>query len=237
MANTPGKKGRAADEANAAAASAATARPAAGKPVKRAAKAPAKKPASISVKTGAAKPIAVKAPEPAVAPTPAPKPVPVIQTESEPVSTPKETIMATQPGTDFTNTVNATVSEIQNRAKSAYDKGTELVSEVTEMTKGNVEAVVESGKILAGGMQDLGKTYVEEAKTAYEQLTADMKEMAAVKSPTELFQLQGKIARRNFDALVATSSKNVEAAMKLANESFAPISGRINLAAEKISQG
>lgn len=231
MANTPGKKGRTADEAYAAAASAATARPAAGKPVKRAAKAPAKKPA----------PIAAKAPVPAVAPTPAPAPVPaptpVIQTESEPLTTPKETIMATQPGTDFTNTVNATVSEMQNRAKSAYDKGTELVSEVTEMTKGNVEAVVESGKILAGGMQDLGKTYVEEAKTAYEQLTADMKEMAAVKSPTELFQLQGKIARRNFDALVATSSKNVEAAMKLANESFAPISGRINLAAEKISQG
>ncbi len=234
MANTPGKKGRSADEAYAAAASAATARPAASKPVKRAAKAPAKKPASTAAKTAA-----VKASEQAVAPTPAPKPTPapIIQTESEPVSTPKETIMATQPGTDFTNTVNATVSEMQNRAKSAYDKGTELVSEMTEMTKGNVEAVVESGKILAGGMQDLGKNYVEEAKTAYEQLTADMKEMAAVKSPTELFQLQGKIARRNFDALVATSSKNVEAAMKLANESFAPISGRINLAAEKISQG
>lgn len=234
MANTPGKKGRTADEAYAAAASAATARPAASKPMKRAAKAPAKKPAPTAAKTAAA-----KAPEPAVASTPAPKPAPapIIQTESEPVSTPKETIMATQPGTDFTNTVNATVSEMQNRAKSAYDKGTELVSEMTEMTKGNVEAVVESGKILAGGMQDLGKTYVEEAKTAYEQLTADMKEMAAVKSPTELFQLQGKIARRNFDALVATSSKNVEAAMKLANESFAPISGRINLAAEKISQG
>jgi hypothetical protein len=60
--------------------------------------------------------------------------------------------------------------------------------------------------------------------------------MAAIKSPTELFQLQGKIARRNFDAFVATSSKNTEAVLKLASDSFAPISGRVNLAAEKLAK-
>jgi hypothetical protein len=42
--------------------------------------------------------------------------------------------------------------------------------------------------------------------------------------------------RRNFDALVATSSKNTEAVIKLANDSFAPLSGRVNLAAEKLAK-
>ena len=60
--------------------------------------------------------------------------------------------------------------------------------------------------------------------------------MAAIKSPTELFQLQGKIMRRNFDTLVATGSKNTEAVMKLANDAFAPISGRVSLAAEKLAK-
>ena len=83
---------------------------------------------------------------------------------------------------------------------------------------------------------DFGKSYVEEAKSAYETLTGDLKELAAVKSPAELFQLQAKLARRNFDTLVAYSSKNTDAALKLANETFAPISGRISLAAEKISK-
>jgi hypothetical protein len=36
--------------------------------------------------------------------------------------------------------------------------------------------------------------------------------------------------------LVATSSKNTEAAMKLANDAFAPITGRVNIAAEKLAK-
>jgi phasin family protein len=128
------------------------------------------------------------------------------------------------------------VTEIQTRAKVAYEKGTEALTEATEFAKGNVEALVESGKIFAAGAQDFGKGYVEEAKSAYETLTADLKEMAAIKSPTELFQLQGKIARRNFDAFVAASSKNTEALVKLASDSFAPLSGRVNVAAEKLAK-
>ena len=104
----------------------------------------------------------------------------------------KEKIMATaKTTTDYTKPAADAVAEFQSRAKAAYDKGTEAVAEATEFAKGNVEALVESGKIYAAGVQDLGKTYVEDAKSVYETFTADVKDIAAVKSPTELFQLQG----------------------------------------------
>ncbi len=148
----------------------------------------------------------------------------------------KEKIMAGAKTPDFSKTITDTVGEFQTRAKAAYDKSAELSAEATEFAKGNVEALVESGKILAAGVQSLGKTYADDAKSAYETATADLKEFAAVKSPTELFQLQGKLLRRNFDTLVAYGSKNTEAVVKLANESFAPISGRVSLAAEKIGK-
>jgi len=135
-----------------------------------------------------------------------------------------------------TNTMTDAVSEIQNRSKAAYEKSTEAVTELSDFAKGNVEAMVESSKIVASGLQELGRAYSEEARTAYEQMSADMKELAAVKSPTELFQLQGKIMRRNFDALVSASSKNTEAMMKLASEAFQPLSGRMNAAADKASK-
>jgi phasin family protein len=152
------------------------------------------------------------------------------------VSELKEKIMATAKTTEFTKPIADAFGEIQNNAKAAYDKSAEAVTEMTEFTKGNVEAIVESSKIFAAGAQTLGKTYVEEAKSVYETLTADVKELAAVKSPTELFQLQGKIMRRNFDALVATSSKNTEAVMKLANDTFAPLTGRVEIATEKLAK-
>jgi phasin family protein len=170
------------------------------------------------------------------APAPKAKPAPAV-TEVPTLSELKDKIMATaKTTTDFTKPFADAIGDIQTKAKAAYDKSAELAAEATEFAKGNVEALVESGKVYAAGVQDLSKGYVEEAKSAYETLTADVKELAAVKSPLELFQLQSKLARRNFDAWVAYGSKNADAVIKLASESFAPISGRISLAVEKIAK-
>ncbi len=170
-----------------------------------------------------------RTPAPKAGPAKAQAPVPTI-TEL------KEKIMATAKTTDFTKPFADAIGDAQSKTKAAYDKGAELAAEMTEFAKGNVEAVVESAKVYAAGVQDLGKTYADEAKSAYETLTADIKELAAAKSPAELFQLQARLARRNFDALVAFGSKNTDAVTKLASETFAPISGRISLAAEKVSK-
>ena len=138
--------------------------------------------------------------------------------------------------TDFTAKAKETVADMQTRMKSAYDKGSEMTADVTAFHKGNFDAVVEAGKVLASTMQDLGRTAVEDAKLAAETVTNDVKAMAAVKSPTELFQLQGEIARRNLDTLVARTSKNAEVMMKLANDMFAPISTRASVAMERFNK-
>ena len=152
------------------------------------------------------------------------------------VSNMKDKIMATTKTqtTDFTARVKDVVAGAQDRAQTVYAKGTEYFGDYTAFNKGNLEAVVASGKILAGGMQDMGRTYVAEAKTAFATMTADVKEVAAVKSPTELFQLQGKMLRRNLDSAVSYTSKNTEMMVKLANDAFAPLSSRVSLAVEKV---
>ncbi len=146
----------------------------------------------------------------------------------------KEKIMATAKKTtpDYTKLLK----DVQGKAKAAYAKGGAVAGEVVTFSKGNVEAVVASGKILANGSKALGKDYIAESKGAFETLTGDLKSLAAVKSPTELFQLQGKLARRNFDAAVAFSSKSSESLVKLANEAFAPISNRVSIAVDKVSK-
>ncbi|WP_296720929.1 phasin family protein [Erythrobacter sp.] len=148
----------------------------------------------------------------------------------------KDTIMATAKNTDITATAKEALADVQTRAKTAYAQTTVLASEATEFGKANVEAVVESGKIFFTGAQELLKDNVETGKTVIETVTADAKKVAAVKSPTELMQLQGEITRRNFDALVSYGSKRTEAWVKLYNEAFAPISNRVSVAAEKISK-
>ena len=150
----------------------------------------------------------------------------------------KESIMTkTKTSTeDYTAKIKDVVATAQDRAKAAFEKTSAYATEYGEFTKGNLEAVVESGKILAAGLQDMGKAYVAEGKSAVETVTADVKEIAAVKTPADFFKLQGEIMRRNFDAAVATTSKNSEAMVKLMGDAFAPISTRVSLAVEKVKQ-
>ncbi|MBU2588662.1 MAG: phasin family protein [Alphaproteobacteria bacterium] len=188
----------------------------------------ATKPAAKTVKkTATAKP-AVKKPVLAKKPAAAPKTNPVIKL--------KDTIMATAKNTDIAATAKEVIADVQTRAKTAYAKTTVLAAEAGEFSKANVDAVVESGKIFFAGAQDIVRSDIETGKTVIETVTEDVKKVAAVKSPTELMQLQGEIARRNFDALVSFGSKRTEAWVKLYNDAFAPISNRASVAAEKISK-
>lgn len=193
--------------------------------------APVKKPATKTVKKTATPKPAAKSPAqtvPAAEPATAPK--------SNPVTKIKETIMATANPTEITATAKEMLADVQTRAKTAFAKTGEFAAEAGEFSKANVEAVVESGKIFFTGAQELIKDNIETGKTVIETVTEDAKKVAAVKSPTELMQLQGELARRNFDAVVSYGSKRTEAWVKLYNDAFAPISNRVSVAAEKISK-
>ena len=201
----------------------------------------ARKPAAVAAKT--AKPAPVKKPvaKKPTTPTPATKPAKAPAKAAIPtqptVSNLKDFIMATaSKKSDYTKMFSDTIATVKDKAKVAYEKGSAAVGEFGEFTKGNVEAAVEAGKILASGAQEMGRTYVEETKGAFETATADMKKFAAIKSPTELYQLQGELLRRNFDSAVAFGSKSSEQMVKLANEAFAPISTRFSILAEKVSK-
>ena len=153
-----------------------------------------------------------------------------------PVTKAKEPIMATAnkaKNTDFVDTAKTMAADAQTRLKGVYAKGSEVAGDVVSFHKHNLEAMVESGKVLTSGMQDMGREAVADTKKAAEQVTEDVRLMAAVKSPTELFKLQGDIARRNVDAAIAYGSKSTEAWLKLANEAMAPLTSRASEAAEK----
>lgn len=208
-------------------------------PAKKAAakKAPAKKaparktPAKAAAKKAPAKrapakkPVAKKAPAKAAA-----------KTNTNPVSKLKDTIMANVENTDFTAQAKEMAADVQERVAGAYAKANEFAANAGDFNKANIDAVVESGKIFFNGAQELVRENVETGKDVVETVTEDAKKVAAVKSPTELFQLQGELARRNFDAVVAFGSQRTEKWVKLYNEAFAPISNRVSVAAEKISK-
>jgi phasin family protein len=125
-------------------------------------------------------------------------------------------------------------AEFSAKAKAAAEKSAKAFEDINEFGKGNVEALVESGKIAAKGFETLGQDYADYARKQFEGTTTALKGFAAVKSPTEFFKLQADFVRGQFDSFVAESSKNTEAMIKLAGDVAKPISNRVAIAAEKI---
>ena len=123
-------------------------------------------------------------------------------------------------------------ADMREKATVAAERGKVIAANANEFNKANIEAMVAAGKIVATGAQEIGKTNVEYAKKNFEELQAAVKEVTAVKSPTDFVKLQGELARKSFDTAIAQGSKNTEALVKLANDMFQPISNRFAVAAD-----
>lgn len=144
--------------------------------------------------------------------------------------------MATAPDTTYAaaDKIQAMFGDVNERAKTAVEKSSKMAEDMTELTKGNVEALVASGRVAAKGAESMTHEAAEFGKKSFESATGAFKSFAAVKSPTELFQLQSEYAKTSFDSMVAEASKLSESMLKLMGEIAQPLSSRYAVAAEKI---
>ncbi|MCT2397989.1 phasin family protein [Novosphingobium mangrovi (ex Huang et al. 2023)] len=207
------------------------------KPVSKPASTPAKKVVPVKAAAKPAVKVVKEMPAPAAASPKAAKPK-AAKTASEPAFAGLFTnFMLEDTKMDMSANFSGlqdVMTEAQTKAKDAFEKSTKMLGEVGDFTKGNVEAVMESGKILAEGVQSMGSEIVSEGRSAFETMTGDIKELAAAKSPTDYFKIQSDMMRKNFDSAVAYGSKNSEAMLKLVSDAIAPISGRVSMAMEKV---
>jgi phasin family protein len=130
--------------------------------------------------------------------------------------------------------IQAVFGDVNERAKTAIERNTRIAEEMTDLAKGNVEAMVASTKLAAKGVEKIGHEVAEYSRKSFEDASAAIKGFAEVKSPTDLFRLQGEFARTQFDSVIAESSKLSETMIKLAGDMFEPITSRYSVAAERV---
>ena len=128
----------------------------------------------------------------------------------------------------------AAFGDVNERAKTAIERNTRVAEQMTELTKGNVEALVAATKVAAKGVETLGQEVAEFNRKSFEDASAALKGFAEVKSPTDFFRLQSEFARSQFDMVVAETSKLSETMIKLAGEVAQPITNRYSVAAERV---
>lgn len=135
------------------------------------------------------------------------------------------------PGTEKFEAMLAEANEKgQAFAKKSQEAGEELVA----LTKANIEAMVEAGKIATSGAKQIGSELVENGRDGIEKVSETVKALAEAKSPTEFFQLQSEWLRASFDNAVAEGSKLTEQVIKLSGDAMKPVQNRASVSVEKM---
>ena len=122
------------------------------------------------------------------------------------------------------------------RGQEAVKRSQKAIEELTEVSRANVEALVDAGKIAVEGARSIGQDVVETGREGVEQAADAVRALAEAKSATEFYQLQSEFARAQFDRFVAESSRLTETFVKLAGEAIQPIQTRATLNAERMNK-
>jgi len=126
-------------------------------------------------------------------------------------------------------------SDANERSQEFAKRGQKVAEELADLTRANVEAIVEAGRVAAEGARSIGQDVVAKQRDSVEQAADAIRSLAEAKSPTEYLQLQSEFARTQFDRAVAETSKLTESLVKLAGEAFQPLSNRATANAERFN--
>jgi hypothetical protein len=130
--------------------------------------------------------------------------------------------------------LQAVFGDVNERARTQIERNTRIAEQLTELSKGNVEALVASTKIVAKGLEKVGQEVAEYSRKSFEDASTALKGFAEVKSATDFFRLQSDFARAQFDGFVSESSKLSETMIKLAGDVAEPLASRYSVAAERV---
>ncbi|MFN3591890.1 MAG: phasin family protein [Thermaurantiacus sp.] len=130
----------------------------------------------------------------------------------------------------------AQLDQMNEKATEVMEHAAKSVGEMTDFTKGNVEAMIASAKAATTGAEVLAKEMAEQAKARFEATSTAWKTMMAAKTPNELFQYQNDFMKSQLDASIAAMSQMTETMLKVAGDVTQPLSNRMALAAEQMKK-
>lgn len=118
---------------------------------------------------------------------------------------------------------------------SKKEKVMPTAEELVSFQQGNFEAMIKSGQIWAAGVQDLSRLVAASVQAQIDETVGTVKALSGVKSVREAVELHTSLARSSVEKVVAEGGKLTDASFKLAEQTWAPITARFTLAAERFS--
>ncbi|MBW8881476.1 MAG: TIGR01841 family phasin [Asticcacaulis sp.] len=133
--------------------------------------------------------------------------------------------------------IKATVEKMAlagNQAfKDSVEKTLGALNEVNTLSKGNVEAVVESLTAATKGAETVGAQALAFSKKNWDDAVTAAKTLSGAKSVQEVIELQSAYAKSSMEAYVSEINQLTETLSASFKDTFKPINARMTAAVEK----
>jgi phasin family protein len=134
-------------------------------------------------------------------------------------------------------TIKTTVEKMAQAGNQAFkdsvEKSLGALSEVNALSKGNIEAVVESLTAATKGAETVGAQAMAFSKKNWDEAVSAAKTLSTAKSVQEVVELQSKYAKASMEAYVSELNLLTETLSSSFKDTFKPINARMTAAVEK----
>lgn len=111
-----------------------------------------------------------------------------------------------------------------------------VTEEAVEFGRGNMDALTKSAQVYFAGVQDISRQAIAVMQALSEQTLDNVKALSSARSLKEAADLQASFARAGFERVMGETTKLQEASLKLAEQAFAPINARVQVAVDKMAK-
>lgn len=126
----------------------------------------------------------------------------------------------------------ASFEQIAIKSRAAMEQNLKAVDTITSMTRGNVDALIESSRLASGGMQAIVQEVAQYSKHALERTAVLAKTLSQARTAPELMQLQSEFARAEFNNAIVEMTKLSQDMFKTMTAVFEPLQVRAVVAAQ-----
>ena len=106
-------------------------------------------------------------------------------------------------------------------------------TDIAAFSQESIDSLVKVNTAATKGFETLSKYFIELTSKSFEDAVTNGKKFAAVKSPTELLQVQTKIFQDSFENLVDETKKVSEMTTSIFKDVSAPLAAQFKTAAPK----
>lgn len=108
--------------------------------------------------------------------------------------------------------------------------------ELADLGRENFAAVLRANAALSEGLEAIGKEVIGYARASFERAAEAATALMSARTFEDVVQLNTEFAKGSVERMIERSAKLSEMGMKVANETLAPLGGRVEATVQKLGK-